>query len=634
MRALRLVVLDFETQAIEDRPRYPPKPVGFSLFLPGERKPTYCAFGHPSQNNCTEQIARDILAKAYARVKSEECGLLCHHAKFDLDVAETHWGLAIPPWQMIHDTLFLLFLDDPHSPDLQLKPSAERLLGLPPEESDALRDFAIAQKWIPRSAKEYGHLIARMPGALVGKYANGDTFRTLKLFQLLHPRVVHERGMGEPYDRERQLLPSLLRSEREGIRINVPLLTKDVALYDRALGTPERPGLVDQWLRRRLKCKDLHVDSDEALADALVASGAADENLFLTTPTGARSVSKKSLPLAVTDYKVLHALQYRSMLQTRLGTFLRPWLLEAQATGGRVHARWNQVRQYGAGAKTGRISASRFMNAPVGVGTSQHDDSLMLAYRHPDFIKDLPQLPQVRIYLLPDKGCVWAKRDFAQQELRILAHLEDGVLLRAYQDNPKLDVHQFAVELFKKNYGVEVSRTRTKTIGFSLLYGMGVGELAQRLQLDIATTKQLKAGYMEIFAGLDLLQKDLKRRAAEKLPIRTFGGREYFCEPPRFLKKRGRVVSFEYKLLNYVVQGGAADVTKQALINYFETQRDGKFLITVHDEINLSVPKAALRSEMKLLKDAMADIQTDCAMLSDGEVGPNWAQLKDYRDEA
>ena len=216
--------------------------------------------------------------------------------------------------------------------------------------------------------------------------------------------------------------------------------------------------------------------------------------------------------------------------------------------------------------------------------------------------------------------------------MRILAHFEDGRLLQAYQDDPRLDTHNFAVQLFKEKYGVEVSRTRTKTIGFSLLYGMGVGELAQRLQLDIATTKQLKSGYLEIFAGLSKLQSSLKERANLKQPFRTWDGREYFCEAPKFLKKRGRVVTFEYKMLNYLIQGSAADVTKQGLINYLATQRDGKFLITVHDEIDISVPRKALRSEMKILREAMGDIRMDCAMLSDGEVGANWAELKDYKD--
>jgi DNA polymerase I-like protein with 3'-5' exonuclease and polymerase domains len=625
------VVFDFETHPIQGRPHYPPKPVGVSIQLPTEKKAQYYAFGHPTKNNCSERVARQALTAAYKQAKASKCGILAHNLKFDADVAETHWGLKIPAWEECHDTMFELFLVDPHSPDLKLKPSSERLLGLPPSESDALRDYAIAQKWIPKSAKEYGHLISKMPGDLVGKYANGDVTRTLKLHRHLNP-IIRAAGIQQAYDRERELMPFLLESERTGILVNLKLLAAETELYSKALGDENTVGIVDRWLQKKLKAKDLNVDSDADLAEALIRSGYADEGLFLRTPKGAMSVSKKSLPLAVTNPQVLNALRYRSMLQTRLGTFLRPWLEEAREGSGRVYPHWNQVRQAGAGARTGRISASRFMNAPVGVGTSQHDDSAMLSYSHPDYISGLPLLPAVRKYLLPNKGEVWGKRDFAQQELRILAHFEDGLLLDAYRKNPKMDMHQFAVETFKERYGVEVSRTRTKTIGFSLLYGMGVGELAQRLQLDVATTKKLKEGYMGMFAGLKGIEDSLKARAKAGEPYHTWGGRRYYVEPPKYSEKYSRMQTFEYKMLNYLIQGSAADCTKQALINYAKVKKHGTFLITVHDEINISVPKEHVKSEMKILSDAMADMQLDCPMLSDGSIGKDWATLKDLKE--
>jgi DNA polymerase I-like protein with 3'-5' exonuclease and polymerase domains len=81
-----------------------------------------------------------------------------------------------------------------------------------------------------------------------------------------------------------------------------------------------------------------------------------------------------------------------------------------------------------------------------------------------------------------------------------------------------------------------------------------------------------------------------------------------------------------------LIQGSAADVTKQALINYDERRKDGKFRITVHDEFNLSVPRNFVKSEMKILREAMSDIKLDCLLLSDGSVGNNWAELKDFKE--
>lgn len=621
------VVIDFETFPIDDRPRYPPKPCGVSIMLPGERRPTYYAFAHDSDNNCTEREARAATAKAYELGKKGD-GLLFHHGKFDVDVAETHWGLEIPRWQLFHDTLFLVFFDDPYN-DLGLKPAAERILGMKPEERDAILEWAITNKLVSRTAKRVGHLIQKAPGGLVGKYADGDIIRTHKIFKVKYPDLM-ARGFGPAYDRERQLMPILLRNEREGVRGDVALLKADLKRYGN-----EKTGamaMVDQWLRKSLKAPALNIDSDKDLADALVASRKADEALFLLTPGGNRSVSKDSLIGAVTDTKVLSALQYRARLGTALNTFLRPWHNEAINGDGFLHPDWNQVKQHSsggddAGARTGRLSASRFMNAPK---RFKEGDK----YVHPAHIAGLPELPIVRRYLLPDKGQVWCKRDYCQQELRVLAHFEDGALLQMYNDDPRLDIHQVASDMIKAQFHLPVERDATKTIGFGLLYGMGLGALAERLGMSVEDAKRVRAAYLSIFPGLETLQKDLTTMGKLGDPIVTWGGRRYLAEPPRFSEKFKRMMTFEYKLLNYLIQGSSADCTKEAIIRYDSARRDGRLLVTVHDEANISVPKSAVKSEMKILRDVMASVEFDVPMLSDGGVGPNWYDLKPFKEAA
>ena len=130
--------IDFETQAISPRPHYPPVPVGVAIWEPG-RKPEYLAWGHPTENNCTLAQAKTKLKALWGRE------LLFHNAKFDLDVAETHLGLPLPPWERVHDTLYLLFLHNPHALSLSLKPASESLLGMPPEEQDAVKAWLLAQ---------------------------------------------------------------------------------------------------------------------------------------------------------------------------------------------------------------------------------------------------------------------------------------------------------------------------------------------------------------------------------------------------------------------------------------------------------------------------------------------------------
>lgn len=618
-------VVDFETMPIAEWPDYPPKPTGVSIILPGESKSTYWSWGHPTDNNCSFADGKRKLAQAW----NSPDGVLCHHGKFDQAVAYEHCGMPPLPWDKVHESMFLVFLSDPHSPDLALKPAAERLLGMPPEESDELREWLVKNGHLKKGAKEFGHLIWKAPGKLVGRYADGDTIRAKKLFKKLYPEII-ARGMQEAYDRERRLTPVLLRNEGQGVPVDLKLMRVDAAKYGKASET------VDGWLRKTLKVGvDFNLDSDDQLADALVLRKKAQPDLFLVTPGGKRSVAKDSLIGAVTDKKVLSALQYRSRLQTALGTFLLPWLREAEGCGGIVHPSWNQVRQYGAGglagARTGRLSASRFMNVPK---KFKERTTGRNAYAFPSHIEGLAELPFMRQYMKPFPGEVWGRRDYKQQELRVMAHFGDGAgglpgeLMARYHEDPTLDVHDLAAAMISDQYGMPVTRDDTKTIGFGLIYGMGLGALADALGTDTRGAGKVKDAYLGIFPELKELQKDLKKLAAEGAPMRTWGGREYFCEEPKFSERYGRTQTFEYKMINYLVQGSSADCTKEAIIRYDQAREHGRFLLTVHDEIDISVRKEKLKKELLILRDVMASVEFDVLMLSDAEAGPNWGALQ------
>ncbi len=625
----KVAVIDFETEPIEDRPHYPPPPVGVSILLPGERKAKYWAFGHPTENNCTEDDARRALANVY---KTPGLDLLFHHGKFDLDVAETHWGLAIPPWERIHDTLYIAFLVSPHSRALGLKDFAAEHLDMPPEERDAILEWCKENKLLPKNAKQCGHLIWKAPGKLVGSYANGDVVRTYKIFQKFYTHLL-QLGMGEAYDRERRLMPILLRNEREGIHVSLKRLRADKAMYE------EASKAVELWMAKRLKWPGLSLDSNEDLAAALVRSGCADEGAFLLTKTGKQSVSKDSLVGAVTDPKVLSVLQYQTRFDTAYRIFCRAWLKQAEETGGIIHPSWNQVLSDENGARTGRMSASRIMNVPK---PFDEEEGKFEMPRFKGFATEtgmLPELPQVRLYLLPDKGQVWCKRDYSQQEIRMLGHFENGTLMDKYREEVDMDAHTVAAAMvvqmyphFAERYDMKFMRKVMKTIGFGLLYGMGLAALAEKLGISVKEAGELKKAYLAMFPGLKDLQDDLKAIAAANDVFRTWGGRCYTVEPAKWSEKFGRLQTFEYKMINYLIQGSSADCTKEAIIRYDEVRKDGRFLTAVHDEINLSVPRPAVKSEMKILREAMASIEVDVFMLSDGATGPSWGELSDFKE--
>lgn len=617
MSEIRPIVIDFETEAIGPRPTYPPKPVGFSICGPGIAM-RYYAWGHPSGNNTTFEQAQAVLRKAW----ESKTHLLFHNAKFDVDVAQTHMGMGPIEWQRVHDTMFLLFLHDPYATSFALKSAAESILGLAPSEQLEVRQW-LMERGITKGGKDWGAHISKAPGDLVGKYADGDVLRTELLYRHLLP-FVQGFGMRAAYDRERELMPALLENEREGIRVDTAKLNKDVGRYLRALAD------ADAWIIKRLGSPSLNVDSDPELAEALSSSGVVTE--WALTPTGKRSTSKKNLlPDAFTDQEVAAYLGYRNRLKTCLSTFMLPWQEMSSATG-RIYTNWNQVRQSGnsatgfAGARTGRLSSNpNFQNIPKDFDRDRHYKALRQLLP-----TTLPPLPMMRKYVLPDEGQSVGHLDYRQQEFRILAHFEDGELLRRYSADPALDIHVMLQSEINRIYGLELTRDPVKTIGFGILYGMGLGLLAAKLEVPFDEARSLKSAFYGVMPGIRPLETLLKERGRSGEAITTWGGRRYLVEPPKVVD--GSLRTFEYKLLNYLVQGSAADCTKQALINYNTIKRNGRLLCTVHDEINISIPKGAEKEEMKLLKEAMEGINFDVPMLTDAKLGKTWGDLKEFNN--
>lgn len=607
----RIIVMDFETEAIQPRPHYPPQPVGVALGELGRagslREPRYYAWGHPTGNNC-EEAPLTALRELW---DDPETSFVFHNAKFDLDVAMTHWGFPLLPLHRWHDTMFLLYLDDPRRRSLALKPAAEELLAMPSEEQDAVRQWLVEAGHCQKRAKDWGALISLAPGDLVGRYAIGDIKRTAKLFHFLLRRI-KARRMYEAYVRELRVLPLLLDNECKGIRIGFPALRRDIPIYIAALKR------CDTWLQRKLG-GEFNVDSDEELGERLAKSKAVKS--FEVTPTGARSVSMKTMVFR--DLDVRNVLAYRGKLAVSLRTFMVPWFNQALGTKGRIHTNWNQTRgENDKGTRTGRLSSNpNFQNL-----SNEYEE-----YRLP--LRSMPKLPNVRAYLLPDKGEVMVSLDYSQQELRVMAHYEDGPLHDAYRANPRMDIHEHARQLIYKHTGRLFDRKPVKNTGFGLIYGMGIKLLAVTTGTDEETARQLKDAYLTIFPGLRGLQFDMKRRAALGQPIRTWGGREYYCEEPRLVRddRTGLQITrtYEYKLVNVLVQGSSADCTKEAMARWWETKNVGRFLMQVHDQIVISVPKARLRDGIEELTRCMESVEFEIPMLTDVSYGPSFGELKE-----
>ena len=609
--------LDFETKAIGLRPNdFPPKSVGVAIWMEGH-EPYYLAYGHKTMNNCT----RDEAAAQLAALMQSHRIITHNGGAFDIIILNEEFGFRWPNHEDWEDTLYLAYLHDPYMPSLSLKDIAPRLCNIQPVERDELRDWVMAN--VPGAKlKSWGAHISEAPGDLVAPYAVADVTMTKAVYDKLRPMLVDMDtapvrvteqyklpmtfNMEPAYIREKKLAPILAESERIGVRVDRKQLERDLSTYASALAhaTIKLHSILGV---------EVEIDSDAQVADALDKLYPDAE--WVMTEKGKRSTSKANLVKTFGDNDLTRLLIYRASLATCVRTFMLPWL-ELSKHDGRLHPRWNQVRGERGGTRTGRLSCD---NPNMGNVPKEFPPA-------PD---SYPELPVLRNYLLPDEDCAWLRTDAMQQELRVLAHFEDDDLLETFNRDPTADMHTVAQKLIELATGMKLTRKEVKTVAFSIMYGAGLGLLADRLDVTTNVAAQLKGAYLAAIPGILILQKQLKTLARGGAPFRTVGGRRYFVEPSRE-DVDGRFRSYDYKMLNTLIQGSAGDLMKEAIINFHETpHRVGRFMLSVYDEMNVSVPVIGappLIDTAMQVQFAFYNVELDVPMLSDSSWGLSYGE--------
>lgn len=633
---MKQAIVDFETEGIEDRPEYPPVPVSCGIWVDG--KYIWLCWGHPTGNNCTKAEARCTLKKYW---KKYRCCF--HNSAFDIDVGDTHLGLGIPP--EFDDTEFLAFLHDPREPSLALKKLAATHLDMPPKEQDELREWIIEKYMKPNGLKklsQWGAYICKAPGRLVGKYCKGDLIRTQKLFRLFLPYIVKS-GMRDAYERELALVRIKLKMERHGVATAHKRIKTDLpkfrAAHEAAGKTIFKKLRITPEYEAECPKGFFNMNSNDQLADALENAGLVDE--WYLTDKGNRSTSAENLRAVIKDKSFLKTWEIYATLTVYLNTFLQPWHDIGARKDGFIFPTFNQVRTEqdhgnfkGKGTKTGRPSVSKpnFNNLPANVEKSKNVKILKEVYKFLrgyglDFIG-------LRDYITPTPGNWLIGRDYRQQEMRVLAHYEDGALLRSYLDNPRLDIHDAVRLLLRDITGMNLKRSFVKEIAFSIMYGVGLDALAERLDVTYNEAKLIKAAYLEVLPGLAKLNKSLKALDHTDMPLFTIGGRQYYTEQPKMVG--GKFRNYGYKNLNLLIQGGSADITKEAMIIFDSLDPVGHLILQVYDEMVVDTPDH--KHDMPLLRFAMESSFNellDLPMPTDGEYSrKSWGRMTPYREKA
>lgn len=410
------------------------------------------------------------------------------------------------------------------------------------------------------------------------------------------------------YDAERALMPHILGMEQRGVYLDGEALETDTNFYFQKMEE------LDDAICQRVG-RSIDVDSNDSLADAIEAAGLSKG--FASTPTGKRSTAKESLINAIADPQLLGRLLVRGSIATCLRTFMQPWLAQAHSHG-KLFIRWNQIRNYSdTGARTGRLSSSpNLQNIPV------EWEGLKAQLEKVGYELEFP-LPQVRKYIVPRPGYVFIGRDYSAQEMRLLAHFSDGALLASLKANPDRDIHMIAADI------AGITRKVAKTLGFAVLYGAGVGRIAESLSISTREATDIKSRYLKALPEIKVFQDKLTKTGKLGGYVETLGGRLYKVQSPAVVK--GIFKTFEYKLTNYKIQGSAADQTKQAMLSYCTTTEAGELVLSVHDQLVVQVPRDCVDNERRILAAAVNSAFQDVLkyqVTSDEAFGNRFSELK------
>ncbi len=546
-------------------------------------------------------------------------------------------------------TLGVNFRDDAHMLDVQL---AEPLID---EQANSYSLNALAEKYFGEHKDEaelYEWLAAkfggratrraqakniwRAPPEVVHDYAISDVLLPLRILRA-QENVIRDQQLGSVWALERDVAHVTFHMRQRGVRVDVD---KAERLADRLMSDAKKA-------QRKLG-KNVGVWAANSLAELYDHHGIE----YPRTPerinakgktTGGNPSFKQDWLKAKADSGCsvsADVLKIRKA-EKAVGTFVRGYVLESHVNG-RVHSMFNQLRtDEGTGTVSGRFSSSapNLQNIPA---------------------RDPELGPLIRGLFIPEDGCEWVKHDYAQIEPRLTLHYATGPVAErvreAYRQDPTIDCYRALLAEAPDG----ITRTIIKAVWLGLLYGMGKPKLAASMGVLVNESDHLIKVFHNVAPYVKSLKRGVETRAKRRGYIHTLSGRrarfEYW-EPASFelsrdfedmptraaviewLKQNGHDErrarrAWIHKALNRLIQGGAADIMKKALVKQWRSgvwDVLGSPLVTVHDENDWSRPKTqagyeACAEARRIMTEA---VELRLPLHVDEEVGPNWGDVKE-----
>ncbi|MBN8982700.1 MAG: DNA polymerase I [Rhizobiales bacterium] len=420
------------------------------------------------------------------------------------------------------------------------------------------------------------------------EYAAEDADVTLRLWNVLKPRLVAEH-MNTPYETlERPMAGVLARMEGRGISVDRQVLARLSGDFAQTAARLESE-------IRDMAGEPVNPGSPKQLGDIMF--GKMQLPGGTKTKTGAWSTSASILedlaeeghefPRRILDWRQVSKL--KSTYTDALPEYINP-------RTKRVHTSYSL-----ASTTTGRLSSSEpnLQNIPVRTEDGR----------------------KIRKAFIAIPGHKLVSADYSQIELRLLAEIADiPALKQAFKDG--LDIHAMtASEMFGvpiKNMPGEVRR-RAKAINFGIIYGISAFGLANQLGIPREEAGAYIKKYFERFPGIRAYMDETRDFCREHGYVETLFGRK--CHYPDIKSPNPSIRAFnERAAINARLQGTAADIIRRAMIRMEDAlaakKLSAQMLLQVHDELIFEVPDKEVDKTLPVIQKVMADAPFPAVALS------------------
>ena len=231
----------------------------------------------------------------------------------------------------------------------------------------------------------------------------------------------------------------------------------------------------------------------------------------------------------------------------------------------------------------------------------------------------------IRNLFIAPEGHKLIVADYSQIEPRVIASFsEDPIMMDNYLTGK--DIYTTVGNT------MGVDRKAGKVLVLAMAYGVGPDKIASQIGCTKTEAKDLLDRFANQFSSIAKYRSKVlsATRAGKPVPhIKTLTGRRRYL-PEILSRDTGTRAQAERQAFNTKIQGSAADIIKIAMVRTHNMiPKEAKIILTVHDELVLTVPDALAEPTAEILREAMEDIQVlKVPLIADIKIVNKWGEAK------